>query len=149
MPVRNTLRFPLSHELAINDVQDALVKVLASVEGARVSTYPSQSIISYLVGVNHDTWSRAARRKKLSGALTVSHHSLDSGTIIISKISAVIGGAPAGTMLQFDWVRGYSKQRPLWESLVSHVERKVRGAVATELGDVRGPDADMMDLATK
>lgn len=151
MPARNTLRFPLPPEYANTDLRDALAKVLASIDDAAVSAFDdsSQSIVSYLVVVTHDTWSRAARRKKSSGVTTVPTGSLDSGTTIISKISVVTSSAPVATTLQFDWVRGHLKQRLLWESLVSHVERKVKTAVATEPGNARGPDADMMDLATK
>ncbi|KAF9652807.1 S-adenosyl-L-methionine dependent methyltransferase [Thelephora ganbajun] len=106
MPPHNTIRQPLSPADGIVVLQK-LKQVLSTTEGVAVTqehTTPDEVTIRLTTTGN--TWSRAARRKKLK---------------------APSGEMPQETSLSpaapFNWVRG--RDRALFESFCSHISRKV------------------------
>lgn len=144
MPARNTLRYSFP-QTAI-EVCDALSGALATIESIIVSSQDSSSPSTnnaLIVRMAHDTWSRAARRKKRSRGPAMLPESMNGERLVVSVISVLVADKPMTTVLQFDWVKGHSNQRATWESFVSHVERKVKAALATRRAVVEDIDVAM------
>ena len=135
MPPRNTLRQPLSSEEPIDAVLDALERLLAGIESTTVkaltsnddagNTSPSQ----FLVRATENTWSRAARRKKLTSGETTQSTIIREAPALTCLIDIINSDVASGAhpILEFQWVRGTN--RGLFESFVAHVSRKVETAL--------------------
>ncbi|KAH9847987.1 S-adenosyl-L-methionine dependent methyltransferase [Lenzites betulinus] len=152
---RNTLHQPLPHAPSVPHAASATRSTLASIDGLsmhdtphdQLSPSPSPSpspppsttpapALDVLVSIPGDTWSRAARRRKLQ------QHRMDveasaSAAAAPSLVCRVrCEGADGGETrdgdghttagLVFDWLRG--RDRALFESFASHVGRKVGAA---------------------
>ncbi|KAI0633926.1 hypothetical protein C8Q77DRAFT_1055507 [Trametes polyzona] len=155
MPARNTLHQPLSVP-SLKHASTIARTVLATIEGLRVvptpahtpsatapsstetSDVPSSSPLDVIASTTAgDTWSRAARRKKRS-AMDV-EPSPSSFPKLVCRIRCRMrpadgekskgDGVDGGVELVFDWLRG--RERGLFESFASHVERKVVAALGS------------------
>ncbi|KAJ8453876.1 hypothetical protein ONZ51_g13354 [Trametes cubensis] len=137
MPVRNTMHQPLPRKTSMAQATAATRAVLTSIDGLgmrSVRADGSSEILDVVSIVMKNTWSRAARRKKRDAM------DEDGGSVSDPQLVCRLrveerpqeGGRHEGMYLVFDWLRG--KDRSVFESFASHVERKV---VAT-LSEVQG-----------
>ncbi|KAI0799986.1 S-adenosyl-L-methionine dependent methyltransferase [Fomes fomentarius] len=122
MPPRNTLQQPLPRVTSVEEVLPILSSVLASISGVSVverSGTPADVVAS----ATGNTWSRAARRKKQEAMQVEGMHPAE--TALVCRIRCERDGAQSGSrvLLTFVWVAG--KDRGLFESFASHVERKM------------------------
>ncbi|KAI0687801.1 S-adenosyl-L-methionine dependent methyltransferase [Cerioporus squamosus] len=129
LPPRNTLVQPLAQATSPAQVVQVLAVVLASVDDLTVSHLSAESgAADVRLMASWNTWSRAARRKKRDAMPIESDSPPHPEVHLICRIRV---GTPAGpgdrVTLVFDWVAG--KDRGLFESFASHVERKVVGAL--------------------
>ncbi|KAJ7599347.1 S-adenosyl-L-methionine dependent methyltransferase [Mycena floridula] len=111
LPPRNTLVQPLSEGAA---PATRLGQVLSSIEEAQIEQKESSDEALFFVQVTQDTWSRAARRQRQRGLVTI------SGEPMIFSVVLKSGNSP---VLQYQWVLGHD--RPLFESVCSHISRKM------------------------
>lgn len=128
MPSRNTLHHTFPSARSVDILASALRHVLALVDGLLVkSTTPGTSSTTMLVHARGNTWSRAARRRRLpttvngNGELPVLHCSIEC----CSKVDIPCE-------ITFTWLEG--KDHSVFESFTSHVSRKVASALQ-ELGE--------------
>lgn len=138
MPQRNTLRQTFSHvNRPAPQLLGVLCTVLHSVEG--VSCKDSSSLDdgeSILVLANRNTWSRSARRKKLSTSVVVNTNSISTEApapslkCLIRCSSEGKHEAGGDEVLEVSWAQG--KDRALFESFWSHVCRKVGSLLESE-----------------
>lgn len=114
---------------ASTDVQSTLTQVLAGVEGVTTQVDREENRARTLVArAGGDTWSRAARRKKLK----TNEAPTGVSPPCVQLICAMrVGSSSSGASpyIEFQWVRG--KDRSLYESFVSHVGRKVAAALGS------------------
>ncbi|KAI9063839.1 S-adenosyl-L-methionine dependent methyltransferase, partial [Trametes sanguinea] len=128
MPARNTLHQPLPHAPPGTDVAAILKSVLDSVDGVALrhsNADRASTAVEYMASATRNTWSRAARRKKQKTMDVDDHRSEDPGLICrvrYEEASEAEKGSRYGQVV-FDWLRG--RDRGLFESFASHVERKV------------------------
>lgn len=129
MPSRNTLRQSYPHFKATTGAEQALLKVLKSIEGVVVAPDNPASGEDLLVKALRNTWSRSARRRKLM-AVDSSVEPRPSSPALVCYIRCLGGTNDARhspghepIVLEFDWVQG--KDRGLFESFMSHVARKL------------------------
>jgi hypothetical protein len=92
-----------------------------------------------IVRVTEDTWSRSARRKLKSQEVYKRAEETDPTVIVtdlgenrkvespevVCTIQVNGSGEKGGIFIEFDWRRGRKEARGLFESLCSHVSRKV------------------------
>lgn len=136
MPSRNTLRQPFDFGGPVEQLAHAVQTVLVGIEGAEVKSESQNGMheSTILANIPTDTWSRAARRKKLNDAPTpmdtvnrpglscrISIDEGDHGHLVNTRRQSSEGRAS----LEFQWMRG--RDRGLFESFMSHVSRKVEG----------------------
>ena len=129
---RNTLVQSLPQATSVAQVVPILTNVLASINGLVVRQRSAGSgAIDVIVAAEGNTWSRAARRK-MREAMPVEMDSRPQAEVqLVCRVqvtSNASGGDGVGVELVFDWVSG--KERGLFESFVSHVERKIAGSLA-------------------
>jgi hypothetical protein len=118
MPPHNTIRQPLSSVGGPVALQ-VLKQVLSITDGISVIQERSaQDEAVIRLAATGNTWSRAARRKKLK----VPSNGL-SQEITISLAALVCQITLSYGQLEFNWIRG--RDRTLFESFCSHVSRKV------------------------
>lgn len=135
MPLRNILRQPLKSAYSLEELTRAVQTILTAIEGAETKLNPSpegdaSSLTTHVLG---DTWSRAARRKKLNGGLTLLAQGskpalscrvrINDGAVSLAGAHIQQTAEKATATLEFHWVRGVD--RALFESFMSHVSRKV------------------------
>ncbi|RPD52939.1 S-adenosyl-L-methionine dependent methyltransferase [Lentinus tigrinus ALCF2SS1-7] len=129
LPPRNTLVQPLQQAASPAQVVPILTSVLASVDGLTVRQKSPESGAADVIATAYgNTWSRAARRKKRD-AMPVEMDSRAQSEVQLvcrTRLGSNLGEESAVTLV-FDWVAG--KDRGLFESFASHVERKVVGAL--------------------
>lgn len=133
MPLRNTLKQPFGAVLSTNELLDAVKLVLPVIDGVTFETVVPKdetrtgSSRQLVVHASGNTWSRAARRKRLLGAPV--HPTGDIAPALTCLITAVHITETAGEpcVLEFQWIRGES--RGLFESFMAHVSRKVEAAM--------------------
>lgn len=138
MPSRNTLHHTFPGARSVDILANTLRNVLVHINGLSVTSatpatpatpkyqYPSTTM---LVQVQSNTWSRAARRKRLPATVSADQESpvlrcsIDCRSMVAS-----------GTFCEivFTWLEG--KDRSIFESFTSHVNRKVTSTLQ-ELGD--------------
>ena len=128
MPPRNTLRQPFNLFHSKGELESSLTTILNSIHRASVAG-ADDTQMSMLVQAAQNTWSRAARRRKLAGTIE------SSGTNPVDlALCCRIRCAEAETndrcksnnenlVLEFEWVAG--RDRGLFESFMSHVSRKL------------------------
>ena len=130
MPARNTLHQPCRKFLSVAELEHALLSVLKSIDGVSV-IQKNKNTHDLLVNASGNTWSRAARRRKLTatngGASDVPESTHPLLTCQIHYTAARLEAGPCSgadnLFIEFTWVRG--KDRGLFESFMSHVARKV------------------------
>lgn len=144
MPGRTTLRQPFPTAQADDDILRAIYSVLGTMDGVKVEACSlgrndeANAPNGILVHASGNTWSRAARRKKLTGDPVATSNSPRALICRLHVENASIGGAtnPTHTTVPgqnpqlnvvFQWTRG--KDRTLFESFMSHVSRKVEAAL--------------------
>ncbi|TFK82629.1 S-adenosyl-L-methionine dependent methyltransferase [Polyporus arcularius HHB13444] len=131
LPPRNTLVQPLAQATSQAQVAPVLATVLASVDGLTVRPLSTESgPADVLVMVTENTWSRAARRKKRDAMPVETDSGPRAEVQLICRVK-LAGSVEEGNRvtMAFDWVAG--KDRGLFESFASHVERKVVGTFKT------------------
>jgi len=130
MPSRNTLHHTFSGARSVDILASTLRNVLAHINGLSIAAatpkYPSTTM---LVQVQSNTWSRAARRKRLPATVSAGQES----PVLRCSIDCCSMVA-SGTFCEivFTWLEG--KDRSVFESFTSHVNRKVTSTLQ-ELGD--------------
>jgi len=133
MPSRTSLYQHVANVRSSELLYNTLLQVLGAIEGIRVTSEPTDSItLSVLVMATEITWSRSARRKKITHQLS---QKLLQGSIIMQcRITCADGPHPIGEKQQalgphlvYQWVDG--SDRGVLESFVSHVNRKVIAVV--------------------
>ncbi|KAI0093190.1 S-adenosyl-L-methionine dependent methyltransferase [Irpex rosettiformis] len=133
MPPRNTLKQPLHSRMPTNELLDVLKHVLSGIGGIEVEPLSSlddardKGHSQLSVHATGNTWSRAARRKKLAGTVAeplgcvMPALSCRIGVIRLHDISE------PQISLEFQWLRG--EDRGLFESFMAHVSRKVEATL--------------------
>jgi hypothetical protein len=136
MPSRNTLHhsFPRLH--SPQQLLEILKTVLQSIDGALYEAAPTDDTEfldpSLLVSAMQNTWSRSARRKKLSQVAQVSDNStftsIETRTPALKCLISCNGkeadhDVHGAINLEVSWVQG--RDRGLFESFWNHVCRKV------------------------
>ncbi|KAI6035112.1 S-adenosyl-L-methionine dependent methyltransferase [Pisolithus orientalis] len=137
MPLRTTLYQPLPNITSTALLSGILSQVLADVDGVSVTLDNSSSGDHiYLVRVSANTWSRSARRKKTTAPLQTDMP-LQSAPVMQCRIQCRHGLSPTvtdnhklqGAYLDYQWIDG--KERSIFESFVSHVNRKAASSRLT------------------
>lgn len=140
MPARNTLRQPYPHTQDINEARQTLVQVLRSVDEVTVKADDRIGGKGLLIHALRNTWSRAARRKKVTEATPSADPQARTPALVCyiqclqETQNARDGRGRRDVVLEFNWVHG--KDRGLFESFMSHVARKMDMLV-------RSPDVEM------
>jgi len=133
MPSRNTLHHTFSGARSVDVLANTLRNVLVHIDGLSTASTtpatPKYSSTTMLVQVQSNTWSRAARRKRLAATVSAGQESPVLRCSIDCR-SMVSGGTLCEIV--FTWLEG--KDRSVFESFTSHVNRKVTSALQ-ELGD--------------
>ncbi|OJA13960.1 hypothetical protein AZE42_03613 [Rhizopogon vesiculosus] len=130
MPSRNTLHHSFPSARPANTLESVLRNVLAIVDGLLVtstSATPESSSTTMLVRAQGNTWSRAARRKRLPAAV-----SADQEPPVLRCSIECCSKVDTPCEIIFTWLEG--KDRSVFESFTSHVSRKVISTLR-ELGD--------------
>ncbi len=128
MPPRNTLVQTFSSHTS-TDIHSTLTQVLAGMEGVTTQVNRIRNGAEALVArAGEDTWSRAARRKKLKMNEAPTGASPPCVQLICT-MWVNISSSGASPYVEFQWVRG--KDRSLYESFTSHVGRKVAAALGS------------------
>lgn len=129
MPARNTLRQTYTLFRNAADAEQALLRVLESIRGVSFLSREHQGTEWLFAKALQNTWSRAARRRKLDSVDTTAEQQ-PTQPVLVCRIRSLQGARDApgltGTgeiVLEFDWVRG--RDRGLFESFMSHVARKL------------------------
>lgn len=118
MPPHNTVRQPLS-SVDGKIVFQRFKQVLSTTEGITViRECPTPDGVTMGLAATGNTWSRAARRKKLKAS-----SSDTSQQTTLPPVKLVCQATLSHKLLEFNWVRG--RDRTLFESLCSHISRKV------------------------
>jgi len=139
MPLRTTLKQSFPSVWSIDKLYHTLRTVIRGMRGVTIqaeSTSQDRSKIhsfELCVHATENTWSRAARRKRLTGGSA--QPLTDTAPALFCSISAGDGtvqhnqaGTKGGQIsLGFQWVRGLD--RGLFETFMSHVARKAEGAL--------------------
>jgi hypothetical protein len=128
-PPQNTLRQPFSQAHSAYSIRVSLMAIIQSIDGALYQEVSEDSEFlapPLLVCATQNTWSRSARRKKMS-ILTQTSDLLETRTPALRCVfGCKIGKAgQQALILEASWVQG--QDRPLFESFWSHVCRKLRG----------------------
>ncbi|KAJ3525899.1 hypothetical protein NM688_g8333 [Phlebia brevispora] len=132
MPVKNAFEYPYPQRSWI-DVCHALEGVLTAIDGVtlrqdELRTTTESPAETMVVTAKADTWSRAARRRKLradDGAIP--DHAHGTAPLLVCKVVVSGKGPEGGSFVEFQWVRG--RNRGLFESFTSHIGRKVAAAL--------------------
>jgi len=117
MPPHNTITQPLTSDGMI--AFQKLKEVLSTTEGVTIieeNTTPDEVVIKLTATGN--TWSRAARRKKLKAP-----SSETSQDTTLPSVMFVCRMTLSHKQLEFNWVQG--RDRTLFESFCNHISRKV------------------------
>ncbi|CDO68174.1 hypothetical protein BN946_scf184938.g26 [Trametes cinnabarina] len=137
MPAKNTLHQPLPRAQTSSKVAILLHSLLTSVDGLVLRDPDAEELrtaADYVVSATRNSWSRAARRKKQE-TMDVDNGQSDPPKLVCrvryEGASAANERQHENGRLVFDWLRG--RERSLFESFASHVERKVIAALSTEL----------------
>ncbi|KAG8216218.1 hypothetical protein J3R82DRAFT_8256 [Butyriboletus roseoflavus] len=130
MPSRTTLYQQTTDVRSLELLHNKLLQVLGAIQGVHVNSERTDSTEapSVLVMATEITWSRSARRKKMSRLIS---QETSQGSIILQcRITCADGSYPIGEKQQvtglhlvYQWVDG--SDRGVLESFVSHVNRKV------------------------
>ena len=127
MPPRNTLVQTYSGQDPA-DIRHVLAQVLAAVEGATLNSSRSEDESEMLVvHAGGETWSRAARRRKLKADIAPDSDASPPSTQLVCAMRIGNTTRDADPYIEFQWVKG--EDRTLFESFMSHVGRKVAAAL--------------------
>ena len=128
MPPRNTLVQTYSDQEQAH-IRHVLARVLAAVKGATLNSRRSEDESEILVvHAGADTWSRAARRRKLKADIAPDTDASPSSTRLVCAMQIGTTTRDANPYIEFQWVKG--EDRALFESFMSHVGRKVAAALS-------------------
>ncbi len=122
MPPRNTLQQPLPRATSVEEVLPILASVLASISGVSVLKRLGTPAV-VVTSATGNTWSRAARRKKQEAMQVEGIHPVEVALVCRIRCQKDVAQNGSRVLLTFDWVAG--KDRGLFESFASHVERKM------------------------
>ncbi|KAI0074389.1 hypothetical protein K474DRAFT_1648072 [Panus rudis PR-1116 ss-1] len=151
MPSKNTLKHTIPFITSEDDIHIKLAQILTNVEGlktrpSKTSGTETESPPGVIIEAIGNTWSRAARRKKLTATSQRGDSAGQSVPQLVCHIAVNSGQDKAESQrsvsqrveLIFQWLRGC--ERTLFESFVSHICRKVDSSLSTS-------DAERMDIA--
>jgi len=126
MPSRNTLQHTFPGVRSADVLTSALRPVLALIDGLVVkfttATTVEDSSTTILVHARGNSWSRAARRRRLPAIA-----SGDQETPILRCSIGCRSKVDTPCEIIFTWLEG--KDRSIFESFTSHVSRKVTSAL--------------------
>ena len=127
MPSHNTLKRSYSRTLSADRLLRIFLNVVGTTDGLQLQTSDAtttQAFIEVTASAPRDTWSRAARRRKLQ-LNSQDHDTMDvePDNPLICLIRITGSGEDSTAGLEFQWIRG--KDRALFESFASHAGRKV------------------------
>jgi len=118
MPPHNTILQPLTSVDRTSTFRK-LKQVLSTTEGlAVIQEHPTSDEVMIRIAATGNTWSRAARRKKLKSP---SNGALHETTL--SPVALVCQMTLSQKQLEFNWVQG--RDRTLFESFCGHTSRRV------------------------
>lgn len=118
MPPHNTIHQPLTSVDGTTAFRK-LKQVLSTIEGlAVIQEHPPSDEATIRVVTTGNTWSRAARRKKLKSPSNEAPHEAT-----LSPVALVCQITISHKQLEFNWVRG--RDRTLFESFCNHISRRV------------------------
>ena len=118
MPPHNTIRQPLTSVDATVALQN-LKQVVLTTEGVTIiQEHSTPDEVTIRVTATGNTWSRAARRKKLKASSSETSHETT-----LPPAALVCQMTLSHKQLEFNWVRG--RDRTLFDTFCSHVSRKV------------------------
>jgi len=139
LPPRNTLRQTFQTTKSITELGEVILHTLSSIEGVHsesvLATEDNSTLgatCNIIARASRNTWSRAARRKKIGIPQDAPVYS-DAQPRLLCRVRARRDGSSATQserepIVEFDWVQG--TDRALFESFVSHVCRKVGPALS-------------------
>ena len=120
MPPRNTLKQRLPQGADGAQLTQTVTDVVRSVEGLNMEpTTEEAPVPDWIVSASGDSWSRAARRKRQKAMQIEGDTPPDTRMTCRIRVNA--------DCLTFDWLKG--RERTLFESFASHIERKVASAM--------------------
>ena len=118
MPPHNTIR-QLLGSVDGREAFQKLKHVLSTTEGVTIiNEYSTSDEVTIKLTTTGNTWSRAARRKKLRAPSS----DTSQGTTL-SPVKHVFQIVLSHKQLEFNWVRG--QDRALFESFCNHISRKI------------------------
>jgi len=118
VPPHNTIRQPFTSVDGTVAFQK-LKQTLSTTEGvAVIQEYSIPDGMTIMLTATGNTWSRAARRKKLN----TPSRGMPEG-IPLSTVALVCQITLSHNQLEFNWVRG--RDRTLFDSFCNHISRKV------------------------
>jgi len=117
MPPHNTIYQPFT-SVDGTVVFQKLKQVLSSTEGVTVvQEHFTPDEVTIKLTATGNTWSRAARRKKLNAPSGETSETTSSPVALVCQITL------SHKYLEFNWVRG--RDRALFDSFCNHISRKV------------------------
>ncbi|EPS95464.1 hypothetical protein FOMPIDRAFT_1132490 [Fomitopsis schrenkii] len=137
MPAHNTVQQVYPEGTSLEGLLAAVASALATIDGVSFRplkprpphSSPLAPCLDALVSATGDTWSRAARRRRMREE-TMEVDREAAPTLVCRVICAThMGGGSEGAGLQCHWVRG--RDRGLFGSFASHLSRKVYAALST------------------
>jgi len=118
MPPHNTIRQPFASVDGTVAFQK-LKQILLTTEGiAVIQELSTHDEVTIRLTATGNTWSRAARRKKLKALSSGTSEETTSCPVALTCQITLSHG-----QLEFNWIRG--RDRTLFDSLCNHVSRKV------------------------
>ena len=138
MPLRNTLSHRCRKSVSRKELENAVLEVLQGIEG--VSSNKTETgtceMNNILIEAIANTWSRAARRKKLNpsrlGEASVGVPDVVEVQLVCCLEPTITKGqghkGRDDVMILFHWAKGCDRQ--LFEGFASHVGRKVDSSLA-------------------
>ena len=113
--------------MSLELVQDRLVDVLTRTKDMAYGSHgaPGTGTWFAIARATGDTWSRAARRKKIQD--NQSTRGAECELQLICKMSVGNIENDNSTSIEFQWIKG--RDRGLFESFMSHIGRKVGDAL--------------------
>ena len=135
MPLRNTLKQPLPQTDDASQLGVLVSAIIRSTDGVIASNLSQdRATLDMVVSAYENTWSRAARRKRKEAMrieLTASSEIRMTCRIRHQREKAGGQESTITDYLVLNWVKG--RDRGLFESFASHVERKVVEGIKTSI----------------
>lgn len=134
MPTRRSLSHSCRRMVTHDELKNTLVNVLLNIEGVLINegclTAESEATSCIMVNASANTWSRAARRKRLGKTTALPDDTGEQNATVerslVCRLELFVRDVERGkeeAMVLFHWTKG--RDRQTFESFVSHVSRKI------------------------